>query len=102
VTLRLHDDLCQAKLNPPGAGRCECAPGQFELYMEVEKHTGEYAYPGIIVSIFRTSRGSIRFVVESTSPGTEGMLHIFNAEQLRPPVRPTATTPSVGTPRPRS
>jgi hypothetical protein len=84
MTARLHDDLCPAQLNPPGSGECRCAPGQLWLLQEVEKHTGEYRYPGVIVAVFRTTRGRIRFVVESTSAGTEGMLHIFNAEQLRP------------------
>lgn len=41
-----------------------------------------YPYPGIVVSKFETTAGKTRYVVESTSKDTVGMLHIFNASQL--------------------
>lgn len=43
-----------------------------------------YGYPGEIVSIFQTKSGKTRYVVEATGEGYEGMLHIFNGDQLRP------------------
>ncbi len=45
----------------------------------VEKATG-YQYPGVVVSVFRTLNGDIRYVVEHTI--SKGMLHIFNEGQL--------------------
>lgn len=48
---------------------------------QVQKVRG-YKFPGEIRSVFGTKSGQPRFVVECTVPGLEGMLHIFNAEQL--------------------
>ena len=47
----------------------------------VRKRVG-YEYPGIIVSVFTTRAGAVRYVVEADHPGFAGMLHIFNGEQL--------------------
>lgn len=49
----------------------------------VRKRAG-YEYPGIIVSVFRTRAGAVRYVVEADHPGFTGMLHIFNEDQLEP------------------
>ncbi|MEH2496200.1 MAG: hypothetical protein E6G80_17760 [Alphaproteobacteria bacterium] len=49
----------------------------------VKKRTG-YAYPGVIVSVFTTQAGAVRYVVEADHPEFAGMLHIFNADQLEP------------------
>ena len=49
----------------------------------VRKRAG-YEYPGIIVSVFMTRAGAVRYVVEADHPGFAGMLHIFNGEQLEP------------------
>lgn len=50
--------------------------------LRVEKIMG-YAFPGVIRSVFRTGAGRTRCVVECEVPGCEGMLHIFNPDQLR-------------------
>jgi len=50
--------------------------------LHVEKIIG-YQFPGVIRSVFRTGAGRLRCVVECTVPGCEGMLHIFNPDQLR-------------------
>ena len=47
----------------------------------VRKRAG-YEYPGIIVSVFTTRAGAVRYVVEADHPEFAGMLHIFNGEQL--------------------
>ncbi len=49
----------------------------------VKKVTG-YPFPGVIVSVFRTTSNQLRYVVEATGPEYRGMLHIFNHEQLAP------------------
>jgi len=49
----------------------------------VRKRAG-YEYPGVIVSVFTTRAGSVRYVVEADHPGFAGMLHIFNGDQLEP------------------
>jgi hypothetical protein len=49
----------------------------------VRKRAG-YGYPGIIVSVFTTRAGAVRYVVEADHPGFAGMLHIFNGDQLEP------------------
>jgi hypothetical protein len=49
----------------------------------VRKRAG-YEYPGIIVSVFTTRAGAVRYVVEADHPGFAGMLHIFNGDQLEP------------------
>lgn len=54
---------------------------KFEVGQKVYKPNG-YSYPGIIVAAFKNTKGLDRYVVESTSEGTEGMLHIFNDSQL--------------------
>lgn len=49
---------------------------------EVRKPTG-YGYPGVVAASFMTiGRRELRYVVEATGEGYEGMLHIFNPSQL--------------------
>lgn len=55
----------------------------FNIGDRVRKLKG-YRYPGIIVSVFKNLAGETRFVVESSIPGAEGWLHIFNGDQLEP------------------
>lgn len=47
----------------------------------VAKHTG-YGFPGEVRAAFRTREGKLRYVVEATGPGYDGMLHIFSPEQI--------------------
>lgn len=54
---------------------------KFKLNDKVVKVSG-YKYPGIVVSVFRNTKGDIRYVVECTGKDVEGMLHIFNETQL--------------------
>ena len=43
-----------------------------------------YQYPGIIVAKFKKLDSTTeRLVVESTSPDTKGMLHIFSKKNLQ-------------------
>lgn len=53
----------------------------FQLGDTVQKKTG-YAWPGIVVAVFKTISGEIRFVVECTVPEVAGALHIYNESQL--------------------
>lgn len=48
---------------------------------QVTKTSG-YPYPGEIRAIFTTKVGLTRYVVEAVGGGYQGMLHIFNGEQL--------------------
>ena len=52
-----------------------------QLGDDVQKVKG-YKYPGTVVAVFKTLRGEKRFVVEATGKEYQGMLHIFNEEQL--------------------
>ena len=52
-----------------------------EVGQKVKKRSG-YEYPGVIVSVFTTRAGAVRYVVEADDPSFAGMLHIFNGEQL--------------------
>lgn len=52
-----------------------------EIGDKVVKVSG-YRYTGEIRSIIKKKDGSIRYVVESTSEDTEGMLHIFSRSQI--------------------
>lgn len=54
----------------------EFAPGD-----RVRKQSG-YKFPGIVVGRFEKLDGSTRYVVECVAPGCQGILHIFNADQL--------------------
>lgn len=54
---------------------------QFSKGQSVVKKEG-YNYPGEVVCVFRNKIGQIRYVVEATGVGYEGMLHIFNGDQL--------------------
>lgn len=47
----------------------------------VQKTKG-YKWPGIVVAVFYTANGSLRYVVECTVPEVAGALHIYNEEQL--------------------
>jgi hypothetical protein len=54
---------------------------KFRIGAKVQKVKG-YKYPGVVVSVFRTLRRQVRYVVEADGPEYEGMLHIFNNSQL--------------------
>ena len=51
---------------------------------DLVKKSAGYEYPGIIVSVFTTRAGAVRYVVEADHPAFVGMLHIFNGDQLEP------------------
>lgn len=51
---------------------------KFKLGDTVNKRRG-YLFPGVVVAVFRTTAGQIRYVVEMKH---YGLLHIFNEEQL--------------------
>lgn len=53
----------------------------FSVGDKVKKIKG-YRYFGEVCAAFVTSKGELRYVVESTSYGSEGMLFIFNSSQL--------------------
>jgi hypothetical protein len=57
------------------------ATGVFNIGDPVRKRAG-YEYPGIIISVFTTRAGALRYVVEADHPGFAGTLHIFNEDQL--------------------
>ena len=48
----------------------------------VEKISG-YKWPGVVVAVFETLSGKIRYVVECTVLDVEGALHIYSAKQLK-------------------
>jgi hypothetical protein len=54
---------------------------KFDVLQEVQKSKG-YKYPGIIVSVFETLSGKIRYVVEADHRDFRGMLHIFSDSDL--------------------
>lgn len=56
---------------------------KFIIGHSVEKINGDYKFPGVVVSAFKNTKGNIRYVIESTSKDTQGMLHIFNENQLK-------------------
>ena len=60
---------------------------KFQLWHHVKKVKG-YEYFGVVVAAFQTTKGEDRYVVESTSPGSKGMLFIFNEGQLGEDDRP--------------
>jgi len=47
----------------------------------VRKSKG-YKFPGIVVTVFKKLDGQIRYVVECTAEGAQGMLHVFAGTQL--------------------
>jgi hypothetical protein len=49
---------------------------------KVTKVSG-YPFPGIVQAVFTTSSGELRIVVEYANPKPTGLLHIFNASQLK-------------------
>lgn len=53
----------------------------FSVGDQVSKKSG-YQYPGKVVSIFETTAGKTRLVVECTCPEVAGMLHIYSPENL--------------------
>lgn len=53
----------------------------FAVGERVRKLKG-YAWPGVVVSVFKTISGATRVVVECTVPEVAGALHIYSPEQL--------------------
>lgn len=47
----------------------------------VQKVSG-YRWPGIVVSVFETTKQQTRIVVECTVPEVAGALHIYNLNQV--------------------
>lgn len=52
-----------------------------KLYDRVRKVGGSFQHTGRIVSLFNTTRGELRVVLEFDSP-VSGMLHIYRPDQL--------------------
>jgi hypothetical protein len=48
---------------------------------KVEKVAG-YRWPGVVVAVFETTGGKLRYVVECTVPEVAGALHIYAPEQI--------------------
>jgi len=46
------------------------------------RHGSKYSFPGVVVSVFPTRAGDIRYVVEAIGPNYGGLLHIFSDDQL--------------------
>jgi hypothetical protein len=63
-------------------------PTRFGVGDRVHKPHG-YAYPGVVVSVFTTRAGMVRYVVEADHPAFIGMLHIFSEDQLDAHSEPT-------------
>jgi hypothetical protein len=53
----------------------------YDLGDKVNKRDG-YKYPGVIVSVFTTLDGKVRYVVEADHPDFRGMLHIFGDNDI--------------------
>jgi hypothetical protein len=51
---------------------------KFKVGDKVYKPKG-YSFPGVVVSVFLTTKNEVRYVVELEELG---LLHIFNGEQL--------------------
>jgi hypothetical protein len=49
---------------------------------DLVRKRADYAHPGIVVSVFTTSAGGVRYVVEADHPKFAGVLHIYTEEQL--------------------
>lgn len=62
-------------------GNMKKAMSSFEYGDVVQKKKG-YKFPGVVVAVYYTLKGEIRYVVECTAKGAEGCQHIFNGEQL--------------------
>lgn len=56
-------------------------PNAWSIGTPVYKTSG-YKYPGEVRAALLTKAGKLRYVIESTSAGTEGMLHIFAPDNL--------------------
>lgn len=52
---------------------------KFKVGDKVDKITG-YTFPGTVVSVFETTTGKVRLVVEMDN---HGLLHIFNEDGLK-------------------
>ena len=55
--------------------------GFFQQGDKVEEVKG-YKWPGVIVSVFTTLEGKVRYVVECTVPEVAGALHIYSEAQI--------------------
>ena len=51
----------------------------FNIGDKVEKYTGDYQLEGVVVSVFQTTAGKTRYVVEHDP----GFLHIYGEANLR-------------------
>jgi len=54
---------------------------KFKIEDKVEKVNG-YKWPGVVVSVFTTLEGKVRYVVECTVPEVAGALHIYSEAQI--------------------
>ena len=54
---------------------------ELKIGEKVEKVKG-YRWPGVVVAIFETTKGKLRYVVECTVPEVSGALHIYAPDQI--------------------
>jgi len=75
--------IAHLKAHNPSRSDVAAAPTSVQLKPgdKVTKSKG-FKFPGIVVSLFTTSAGAERVVVEADHPDFAGMLHIYNPEQL--------------------
>lgn len=55
---------------------------KFNVGDKVLKCTGDYHLEGVVVSVFQTLEGKVRYVVEH-QPFAPGLLHIYGETNLR-------------------
>lgn len=58
-------------------------PLSFKVGDRVRKKSGDYNFYGEVISVIKKRNGHVRFAVENVSTDSAGMIHIFNAYQLK-------------------
>ena len=58
---------------------------EFALFDQVEKYTGDYQAPGVVVAVFTVvPEGPWRYVVRHEAQGGGSFCHIYSGANLRP------------------
>lgn len=55
---------------------------KFTYGHKVHRVGKSYRYPGVVVGFALTKKSQVRYIVEASKPGYEGMLHIFSEDEL--------------------
>lgn len=69
-------------------GRFWWIPGSGQTFQCVQKISGDYSFPSLVIGIVGKITGKELLICETYADGVQGMVHIFSPEVMEPVTTP--------------